>query len=355
VKYRPDIEAVIDRYRQLFTSPEPAGILVHVFVPPDGSVPYDLRNYGFPNLQENARYIQTYIENRTCFLRARLPVQDDYVPDIFIHHGIGIHSAFVAGQPIFGEDTSWSGRVIETWADLDHLQLSEDNPWFRVLCHTADLFVEKLYGQVGIATFYHYSPLDLANALRGNQIFLDFYDSPDEVRRLLNFCAKAILWLEERLWRITGDLQGGTPLWGSWLPGHALMMSEDIADLCEPEAYPRWAQPWTQNVIDRFQGALIHNHALGMHVQQKIAQLKALQVLQISEDPNQPHPIDHLPHLIQVTGGIPLQVYCRPEEVEQAVNAAQAGRVILQTSASDAATANEIVRYVRNHSRIKAG
>lgn len=355
MKYRPDIDAVIDRYRQLYDLPEPGGILIHVFVPPDGSIPYDLREYRFPDLIENERYIRRYIENRLCFLRARLSVNDDYVPDIFIHHGIGIHSAFVAGNPIFSEDTSWSEPVIKTWENLDRLTLSEENPWFQVLRQTATLFADFFGGDVGIATFYHYSPLDLANALRGNQIFLDFYDYPHQVEQLLDFCTRAIIWLEDRLWQIVGGLHGGAPLWGSWLPGHGVMMSEDVADLCEANAYPRWAEPWTQQVIDRFQCALIHNHALGMHVQKKIAHLKDLHVLQISEDPNKPHPIDHLQALIRETGGTPLQVYCRPEELEQAIDVAKSGRVILQTNAPDTVIANEIVQLVRKNSRIKAG
>ena len=352
MRYRPDIEQVIERYQRFYAAEEPGTILVHVFVPPDGTVAYDLRHYGFPDLRENARYIEAYIANRECFLRGRMGVRDDYVPDIFMHHGIGIHSAFVAGQPEFGEDTSWSHPVIRSWDDMDNLSLSEANPWFQVLRQTAEIFAERLGGQAGIATFYHFSPLDMANALRGNQLFLDFSDAPDQVARLLDFCAEAVIWLEERLWPIVGDLHGGAPLWGSWLPGHAVMMSEDVANLCCAADYRRWARPWTQRVIDHFQGAFIHNHSLGLHDQPEIAQLRGLRVLQISEDPRQPRPVDRLPELIAVTGLVPLQISCRPEEVPRAVEMASCGRVILQTYAPDTDAANDIVGYVRAHSAI---
>ncbi len=328
-------------------------MLVHVFVPPDGAVPCDLRQYGFPDRAEVVRYVEAYIANRECFLRGRLAVRDDYVPDISVHYGIGIHSAYVAGCPVFGEDTSWSHPVIQSWDDLDGLALSEDNPWFQVVRQTAELFAERMGGQAGIATFYHFSPLDMANALRGNQLFLDLVDAPDQVARLLDFCTGAVIWLEERLWPIVGDLCGGAPLWGSWLPGHGLMMSEDVANLCRATYYPRWARPWTQRVIDRFDGAFIHNHSLGLHDQPEIARLHGLRVLQISEDPRQPRPVEHLPHLIAQCGLLPLQISCRPEEVERAVEMARRGRVILQTYASSVDAANEIVAYVRNHSSIR--
>lgn len=353
MKYRPDIDRVVARYRQLYASAAPGAILVHVFVPPDGEVPYDLRDYRLPDLEENARFVNRYIANRECFLRGRLGVLDDYVPDIFIHHGIGIHSAYVAGEIQFSPDTSWAQPVIRDWGDLERISFSPDNPWFGVLLQTARIYAQCLRGQCGIATFYHFSPLDMANALRGNDLFLDFYDAPQKVERLLDLCAAAIVALEDSLWPIVGDVAGGTPLWGSWLPGHCLMMSEDVANLCKAADYPRWAAPWTQRVIDRYDGALIHNHALGMHDQPHIARLRQLFVLQISEDPNRERPIDHLEELIAATGGAALQVYCRPEEVERAVAAAQTGRVILQTSAPDTATANEIVAYVRAHSRIR--
>jgi len=353
MKYRPDLDAVLQRYRQFFASREPGQILIHVFVPPAGSVPYDLREYGFPDPDENARYVCTYIENRKCFLKGRLGVLDDYIPDIYIHHGIGLHSAYIGGRPVMGEDTSWSEPVLRDWDDLDKLQLSVDNPWFRLVRQTAEIFVQEFGGQVGIPTFYHFSPLDMANALRGNQLFLDFVDAPDQVHALLDFCVRAIVWLEEQLWPITGDLQGGAPLWGSWLPGHAVMLSEDIADLCRASYYPVWAAPWTRQVLSRFDGALIHNHSKGLHVQKEIAALDGLRVLQISEDPNQPRPSDHLQEILDDIHGLPLQTYCRPEELEQAVQIAQSGRMILQTSAPDIPSANEIVHYVRKYSRLK--
>ncbi|HQJ51126.1 MAG TPA: hypothetical protein PKW05_05055 [Anaerolineae bacterium] len=352
MKYRPDIAQVVERYRQLYAATEPGAILVHVFVPPDGAVPYDLRDYGLPDAQENARFVDRYIANRECFLRGRLGVLDDYVPDIFIHHGIGIHSAYVAGDIEFSPDTSWSRPVIHDWSDLSRVVVAEDNPWLQVLEQTARLYAERLGGQAGIATFYHFSPLDMANALRGNQLFLDFYDAPEHVQRLLDLCTAAIMALEDRLWPIVGGVAGGTPLWGSWLPGHCIMMSEDVANLCKASDYPRWAAPWTQRVIDRYDGALIHNHALGLHDQPYIARLRGLRVLQISEDPNRERPLDHLEELIKTTGGVALQVYCRPDEIERAVALARGGKVILQTSTDDVATANEIVRYVRAHSLI---
>jgi hypothetical protein len=353
LKYRPDIDEVIDRYRQLFNAKEPGAILIHVFVDPDGEVPYDLRDYAFPDLDENKRYIETYIANRVCFLRGRLGVMDDYVPDIFIHHGIGIHSAYVAGQIEFTQDTSWSKPVIHTWDEFDDLTLSEANPWFQVLRQTAELYVEHLGDEAGIATFYHFSPLDMANALRGNQLFIDFYEEPEQVKQLLDFCVEAILWLEESLWAIVGDLKGGAPLWGSWLPDHSLMMSEDIANMCKASDYARWAEPWTQQVIDRFDGALIHNHSMGLHMQSQIVKLNGLCILQISEDPNQPRPIDQLEKLITETASIPLQVSFQPKEIARAVEIAQKGRVILQTYVPTVEEANTIVDYVRNHSSIR--
>ncbi|MBG0770892.1 MAG: hypothetical protein H0S82_04245 [Anaerolineaceae bacterium] len=313
MKFRPDLEAVIDRYRQLYQSREPGSILIHVFVPPAGTIPYDLRDYQFPDPAENARYLRAYIDNRICFLNGRLGVMDDYVPDIYIHHGIAAQSAYIAGKPIIGEDTSWAEPVILDWKDLESLTVSSENVWFRLLCQTAEIFAEELGGQVGLPTFYHYSPLDMANALRGNQLFFDFSDSPEQVRRLLDFCTHAIIYLEEQLWPICGDLLEGAPLWGSWVPGHALMMSEDIADLCRTEYYSTWAAPWTQQVIDRYDGALIHNHSKGLHLQKMIGGLKGLQILQVSEDPNQPRPFDHLEQLLRDAGDAALQIYCRPE------------------------------------------
>jgi len=352
MEYLPDIENVIGRYRRFHASQEPGGLLIHVFTPAVDPKGCDLRDYRFPDPVENERYQEAFIAMRERYLRSRIGLRDDYVPDIYIDHGIGLHSAYVAGDIVFGENTSWSHPVIQTWDDLDNLRLSTDNRWFQMLRQSAQILADRTRGKMGIATFYHFSPLDMANALRGNQIFLDFCESPAELSRLLDFCTEAIIWLEKQIWPIVGDLHGGAPLWGSWLPGHAIMMSEDAANLCRPDDYPSWAAPWTQRVIDAFDGAFIHNHALGIRSQGEIAKLRGLRVLQISEDPNQPRPIDHLAHLIETTHGMALQVGCRPEEIKQVVEVARRGRVILQTSAPDVTTANEIVDYVRSKSSL---
>lgn len=352
--YRPDIHEVVDRYKRFYACEEPGALLVHVFTPvAEGDAPPSLRDYRFPDLAENARYMDALLAWRERYLKGHLGVADDYVPDVYSNHGIGIHSAYVAGDIIFSSDTSWSHPVIENWDDLDRLTLSEDNPWFQVLRQSAEIMAERLRGKAGLATFYHFSPLDMANALRGNTLFLDLAENPSEVRRLLDFCAEAVIWLEERLWPIVGDCAGGAPLWGSWVPGHALMMSEDAANLCRAGDYAAWAAPWTQRITDHFGGALIHNHALGMHIQGEIAQVRGLRILQISEDPNQPRPIDHLANLIAQTGGrLALQVGCKPEELDDAISVARAGKVILQTWAPDMESANRLVAKVRKASRI---
>jgi hypothetical protein len=206
-------------------------------------------------------------------------------------------------------------------------------------------------GDYCVQTFSHFAPMDMANALRGNALFTDFYDAPDRVHELMEKCVQGILWLEREQHRIVPHVMGGTAIWGTWVPGPAIFMSEDAPDLCSAGIYREFGRPYTERIAEAVGGCWIHHHARGLHVHRELARVDALRALEISLDPNWERPIDRLPELFGWNGDIPLMTRCYPQDVTQRIEQMKQGRFILVLTADTLAEARQAVDFVREHTR----
>ncbi|MDI7278079.1 MAG: uroporphyrinogen decarboxylase family protein, partial [Anaerolineae bacterium] len=248
--YKPTLHEVIARYRAFYAAEGAGHLCTFVGVPYRDEEPLEampLTSIDWAAERGLEEYLDLSMRNLERIWRASREVADDGIPSAYLNLGIGDYSAYVAGEVIFGEDTSWAIPVIASWADLERLDLSEDNRWVRVL----ERAIRHICGRcrpVGIPVVRgYYSPLDLARALRGDALFTDLYDAPREVHRLLAFCARATIWLAERLQGIIGEWYGGQVA-GAWMPPGTICLSEDTACLLSPALYAGFARPYTQVV-----------------------------------------------------------------------------------------------------------
>jgi hypothetical protein len=192
----------------------------------------------------------------------------------------------------------------------------------------------------------------MANALRGNQLFYDFYDDPDKVHELLNISADAIIWLEKELRNLVKPVLGGTVSGSMWFPGGAPYMSEDATDLCSADIYRKFGRAYTQKVIDALGGAYIHHHMKGAHVHSEIAKLNNLKTLEISWDPNCPKPIENLEKIYGWNGDLPLMTRCTVEEVYEHIEEIKLGRMVLMLNVTNLEEARDVTKFIRKHSKI---
>jgi hypothetical protein len=192
--------------------------------------------------------------------------------------------------------------------------------------------------------------MDMANALRGNDLFTDFYDSPDEVHQLMKKSVEATLWLENEQRKIVPMINGGTAIWGTWMPGNAIFMSEDATDLCAPDIFREFGKPYTEQISNAGGGCWIHHHAKGLHVHDEITKVNGLHMSELSWDPNCPRPVDNLEKLFKQHNGIPLMTRCTPQDIYEKIDIMKQGRLILMLSASSLDEAEEAITFLRKHS-----
>jgi hypothetical protein len=358
MSYQPWLKNRIEKFNAFFADDTPGQILV-ILALWDMAVDYEalgipdrpLDTWDFPTDAE------AFAEHNVRHLRAGIEltrnIEDDRIPYVSPAIGIALNSVFYSGAPmIIGPDTSWVHPVIHDWDDLEGIRPDPANSWFQVISRINRRFVAMNAGDYAVQTFSHFAPMDMANALRGNQIFFDFYDAPDQVHALMQRCVEGIVWLEQEQRKIVPDVLGGTAIWGTWSPGPSLMMSEDAPDLCSPEIYREFGRPYTEQVAAAIGGCWIHHHALGMHVHGEVARVKGLRQTELSLDPNCPRPVDRLPQLFELNNGLPLMTRCYPRDVYEKIEEMKQGRLIIALSAGSLEEARETIAFVRKHSRI---
>lgn len=180
---RSDIEAVMDRIMRFHASGRPGQALIDVNVPVETSPrPNDapprrkLNEWAFP--EELYAYLDQRFPDPEPHWQARQQIRDDRIPVTCPHFGIVEHYAFLGNEVTFTEAHSWGHPVVTSWDKLASLELSEDALWFRILMDAYDHLMHRMGDRMVPCLRGLMLPMDLANAIRGDDFFMDLYTYP---------------------------------------------------------------------------------------------------------------------------------------------------------------------------------
>lgn len=355
----PDLSERVDRWKAFWESDEPGAILATVTT---WNMDLDLSRFGVhPRPLDSWDYLRQtreLCEHRVRALRAtEFVLKDlpcDHIPLMTPHIGIALNSLFFSGGGlVVDEHNAWTDHVLDEYSELDEIRPDPNNRWFQFTMECLRHFMELNEGDYAVLPLCQFSPADMANALRGNALFLDIHDRPDDIRRLLEKCVEGIAWMENSARRIVPQWEGGSCAFGTWCPGDLIAMSEDAPDLCSPETYAGLFRPYTEELAGRFGGCFIHHHALGMKVHPEILKIRGLRMAELSLDPNCSRPIDHLEEILEMHGPIPLMTRATPQDVYDKIDLLKQGRVFVSLDVGDVEDAREPLEFLRRHSRIQ--
>lgn len=355
--YNKRLEALANKYRQFFADDTPGQILVTI-CPYTFEIPYpqelQARPFSSWDYEREAEAFALLNKRRhDAWMDYTRDLDNDYFPALSVNMGYGVHSAYFAPQEvIMGDETSWTHPFLTSWDKLDALKPDKENYWYRKVLEIAEYYVRWQDGDYAVSGFSNAGPGDMANALRGNDIFFDIYDEPEMVHRLMGACAQAIAWLERSLGALTGDIFGGSVTANCWFPGRVPYLSGDFNDLCSASVFEAFDKVYMQRVIDAFDGAFLHHHAKGVHVHAAMAQLRGLKLLEISWDPSEKRPIDMLPRIYEMNGKVPLMVRCHAKDVYRYIDQLKTARTVLMLNIDTLDEGREVMRFVRKHSII---
>lgn len=349
MELRPDIDEVMERTTRFWSDTRAGSALVTVNVPCRGHSVKGLNEWQFP--AEMEAFLDETIRALQSAWQKRKSLPDDSIPSLYPRYGIAEHSAFAARDVAvdFSAHTSWPHPVLQDCIDLDRLTLEEDNPWLRLVIDGLSYLKEQSRGRYAVRLRGVMAPMDLANALRGNEIFEDIYECPEELHRLLSFCVKAGAWFISHQKQVVGSFHGGTLIGpGLWTPGNSIgHLSEDASVLCSPETYREFGKPYTEQLVAPYDSANMHLHTAGAHAFEPITAIRKLQSFELAPDPKQPRGIEVYRNHFDLFEGRVMRLFITFDEIRGNLDLLKQARTILNCNAGSMEEAQAIVEFVR--------
>jgi hypothetical protein len=346
----PTLDHRLTRIRQFTTSGRTGDALINV----------DLHGSGFP-LPPRTPFprwhfpddLHRYLDEQIALLletwEGKRGLDDDAIPCLYPRFGIAEHSAFIGGEVEFSADTSYVHPLIRDWGDLDGLELRDDNPWLHLVVDGLRYLAEKSAGRYAVMQRGAMSPIELANALRGNNLFTDFYDRPAEVHRLLEFCTKACGFYLAHQKRVVPDLAGGT-LSGCyvWMPGNSVgHLSEDTSVLCSPAHYREFGRPYTARLVAPFDHAFMHLHTAGVRAFPDILSIPRLDFIELANDPNTPRGIELYRRNPALFAGKVVKLFVTFDEIQTHCDFLRQAKSVLFCAVADYDEGRAALEFVR--------
>lgn len=341
----------VNRYERFYASNRPGDLMIVVRQNPYWVTKKNLFDYNF----EAGGHLEMAEDMARCaevMLEKSEQAGDDLIPWMCPDFGIAIHHAYVIDRPVqFAEWTSWADHPLagaDGYSRLGEVVYNRDNRWVRLILEMARYWKARASQPYLVNGHHHFSPLDMANALRGNDLFTDFYDVPEQVNELLRCCKNVIVAHELDLRSVIGP-QPGMPFWGAMAPKDSVFVSEDAMDMIGPALSAQWGQPWTEQLRDVVGGLAVHHHMLGAAVQGVLGQMVSHSLIQISNDPNCPPAADKLLELYEASGTNALMFDCSLEQLRKLKPILPRIRAVAVVAVGDdLAAAREAVELVRS-------
>jgi len=323
----PDVVRRMTKMREDALQKKNGNVLFRVLTPSDTRLYSDINLASYNYCDDVDRYVNDLLAAFFESFEARKEIPDDALPVITPILGIGDYSAFVAGDIYFSKDTSWSKPVLEEISDWRNLPELGSTFWYKKFLEICEKILQAIRGTGIPFNRGFFSPLDLAEALRGSKIYFDFTDNPDELHNLLDFCADATIKFAEDIYALAREYLSEED-YSLWYIDNSINMSEDIACMISPGLYREFGAPHTQKVIDHFGKGFMHTHSRALYLVKEICSLRNVANLWLATDPNQPVPVQCLDRLIPDAQSVCLAIDCSSfEEFENTLDIALTGNV----------------------------
>ncbi len=191
----------------------------------------------------------------------------DAFPSVWPNFGPGVVAAFMGARLENGKDTVWfhpSGK--KEIADIHFpAQVDEGNVWFRRVSDIYRAAVSRWGGQVQLGMTDLGGNLDIVSSFRtGENLLMDLYDNPGEVKRLA-WEAHNSWWAHfEALNRI---LQPVNPGYTAWTPIFSsepyYILQCDFAYMIGPGMFDEFVRPELVATCHRLKNAFYHLDGVG--------------------------------------------------------------------------------------------
>jgi len=347
---------VVERCRAFYAAREPGHFLINAQVPADSPPIPPL--YEFDLDRQLVEWLDYILEAARPAWRAKEELDDDAIPSICPRFGIAEHTAWLGTDVRLQETTCLPVPLLTSPDDLGRLQLSTETRWYRYMRDGYDYLRSRQDGTFLLSVRGTMSPMDIGNAVRGDALFSDFITDPEATHRLMAFLTSAMRWYYDQLLGWADEIAGGNVFMyhSSWMGARTIgHMTNDAAMLCSPRTYETYGLPYESQLTESYAGALYHVHNQKLHFAPKVVQLPNLKLLEVTNDPKTPPALEDLPRVLAATGGATgsanLMLYGTSDQVRAHIDELKSRNILLSAACQDRADADDIVAFVRAHSK----
>jgi hypothetical protein len=345
-------DAVVKRSRAFYRAAEPGHFLVNATLPAETPDIPPLLNFDLDH--QLAEWLDYRLAAARITWKAKAGLDDDTIPSICPRFGIAEHSAWLGMDVALQADTCLPVPSLRSPLELEGHRLSRQTKWFRYMKKGYDYLRLKKDGTFVLSVRGIMTPMDLANAWRGDELYQDFILNPDFVHRMMKFLVKAIPWYYRQLLSWADDICGGRvfALGDAWMDKNVIgHLSNDAAMLCSPRVYDAFGFPYEAELAKKFAGVFYHVHNEKVHFVPRVARLPGLRLLEVTNDPKTPGALCDLDRIFAATGSANLMLRGTADEVRTSIDRLKERNVFLQVSCRDRAEAEDIIALVRDRSR----
>jgi len=243
-------ENLYARYRCLFENPIAALPMIIINVSPEN----------MPTWQQQLNDPLVMLKAQLETLRLHFAIEDDCVPVLRVNFGTGQVAAAFGCQLIepSGSLPAVKGPVIKNIQEIHELPTPGlDAGWYPKLKKWTEIWQEHLPEGIHIQHPDIQSPFNTAHLVRGNDIFTDFYDNPEEVGLLLKKITDYMIDLIPYLRKMIHAEDDWFFDWGSMWKG-TCRISNCSTDMIGPELYLKYVLPQDMRFIKSAGGGRIH-------------------------------------------------------------------------------------------------
>jgi hypothetical protein len=346
------LSKIVPRCREFYYATEPGHLLLQVTLPVEPPPIPPL--YSFDLDRQLGEWLDYKLAAARAVWQSTDGLDDDSLPSICPHFGIGEHSAWLGMEMRLQESTCLPTPIVRELSDVDRLTLREETPWFGYMKRGYDHLRSRKDGTFLLSVRGAFGPMDLANALRGDDLFTDFALDPQGVHRLMEFCTRALVWWYPRLLSWADEVDGGHIFMytNSWMGPRGLgHITNDAAMLCRPAIYDEFAFPYERIFCEGYNFVLYHVHNQKLHFAPRAAHLPHMALLEVTNDPNTPEALEDLPRVLAATGAANLMLRGTSDQVRAHLDEIKERNAFLVVSCTDRADARDVIAFVRAKGR----
>jgi hypothetical protein len=201
----------------------------------------------------------------------------------------------IAGCDVYVSPSSssiWAEHPDPSWECLNGVGFDPNNAWLRKLVECAERLRAHAAGRYPIGGTILRGVSDIATALLGTQRFvLEFYDHPQEMRRLLKRCAEIWQGVGQALVRAFGSFHGGQCAGRRrvWTPGTCMLYQDDAAAMLSPSLFREFISPHEHEILKQYTRTMIHTHSATLRIMiDGLLSLRSLHAIEVQFDPSGP-------------------------------------------------------------------